>query len=116
MPTVYIVNEPRKNSRTGEVFDTSQAEDFGEVVIVFDDENFRKPSKDPKAAMEHARRILDGITEDDYILYAGGDVLGLAMVAMIADDALDGRTRFLRWDKERDSDNGLYRVIEIENY
>lgn len=114
MPKVYLVNEPRTNSH-GETLDYSKAEDFGEVKIIFDANNWPKPSKDPNAAVQKAEEVLEFITEDDYILYCGGDAIGLAIVAMVADKMLEGRTKFLRWDRYKDSDDGHYKVIRVDN-
>lgn len=114
MAYVFLVNEPRKNS-FGTTFDVSEAELFGEIVTVFDAQTFPKPSRSPDKAIEHARQILDGITEDDYILYAGGDAIGLAIVAMIADNLLDGCVSFLRWDKDHGEETGKYSKVEVNN-
>jgi hypothetical protein len=114
MPKVYLVNEPRVNNR-GEILDYSKAETYGEVVIIFDANKWPKPSKDASAALKHASDVLDDLTEDDYILYCGGDAIALAIVAMIADKFLEGRTKFLRWDRYKDSDDGQYRVIKVDN-
>lgn len=114
MPNVYLVNEPRKNS-FGTTFDVSAANLFGTIITVFDAKQFPRPSRSTELAVEHARTVLDEITEDDYILYAGGDVIGLAIVAQIADNLLDGRLKFLRWDKDLDAETGRYTKVEVNN-
>lgn len=114
MPNVFLVNEPRRNS-FGTTFDVSAANLFGTIVTVFDARQFPRPSRSTDKAVEHARQVLDAITEDDYILYAGGDVIGLAIVSMIADNLLGGRLKFLRWDKDLDAETGRYTQVDVNN-
>lgn len=114
MPNVFLVNEPRKNS-FGTTFDVSEAERYGIIVTIFDAKSFPRPSRSPNQAIERAREVLDGITQDDYILYAGGDVIGLAIASMIADNLLGGRVKFLRWDKDLNAETGRYTKVDVNN-
>jgi hypothetical protein len=87
--TVWIVQTDRRR-------DYSAAEEFGEVKEVFSSigRNFS-----PQAAIEHARRVLSKMQDDDYILMAGDYAL-CAICVTVASERNDV-CNVLRWDKNK---------------
>lgn len=98
---VFVINEPRATRTNPLVPNVSPALKFGSIVTVFSIEDHPMPSEDPDAALNHAEQVMDDVTEDDYLLFAGGDVWGIAFVLPFIMDRCD-RIRILKWDfKER---------------
>lgn len=100
MPTVFIVNEPDE-SRAPEgraTYDTNPARAFGRVQFVFT-ADMPVPVRDPDRAIAHAHEVLGQATEDDYLVWAGGDPLGLIIAASVMADVTDGRFNYLKWDR-----------------
>lgn len=103
MPRVFVVNQPTpRRSPGGFVYDVSPAMKYGEVEFVFTADQ-QTPSDNPEAAIEHAARVLADATEDDYLVWAGGDPLGLVIVSSILADITDGPIRYLRWERAREN-------------
>lgn len=98
---VFVINEPRPTNSNPLVPNISPALKFGNIVTIFDLENFPMPSEDIEAAQDHAAEVLDDISEDDFLLFAGGDVYAVALVMPIVFDRC-ASIRILKWDfKER---------------
>lgn len=98
-PRVFVVNQPRPSKAYPNAVDISGALQYGAPYFVFTVDNCPQPSLTPKEAVERAWKVLDSISEDDYILYAGGDHYGLAIVTSIVSELLSGRFKVLRWEK-----------------
>lgn len=100
MSTVFIVNEPDE-SRAPEgraTYDTNPARAFGQVVFI-NPADLPVPVRDPERAIERAHDVLANATEDDYLVWAGGDPLGLIIAAAILADKTDGQFTYLKWDR-----------------
>lgn len=100
MPTVYIVNEPDE-SRASEgraTYDTNPARAFGKIEFIFP-AGRPTPVRDPDRAVAHAHHVLENVTEEDYLVWAGGDPLGLIIAAAVMADLTDGKFTYLKWDR-----------------
>jgi hypothetical protein len=99
-------------------YDVSPALSYGDIVFVFTaDEPL--PVQDPTAAITRAHAVLCDITEDDYLVWAGGDPLGLVIAGAVAADYLDGKVRYLKWERARDGDvrsptRGFYAPVKLD--
>jgi hypothetical protein len=76
--------------------DYSAAEQFGDVREVF---SSISRDYDPRVAIQHARRVLSGFKEGDYLVMAGDPALCSICVAIVVESY--GRCDILRWDKNR---------------
>lgn len=102
MPTVYVVCQPRPmKNRPQSMYDISPALEHGELKFIFTSDMIN-PSSDPDAAVEHVQGVLEDIQPHDYIVWAGGDPLALAIVAAVAAERLEGEFRYLKWERLRD--------------
>lgn len=120
MPTVFVVNQPTpRRSPNGFVYDVSPALQYGEVKFVFTADR-PSPSDDPEGAVLHAERVLADATEDDFLVWAGGDPMGLVIVSSILADITQGPIRYLRWERARENGErtggGYYAPILINVY
>ena len=97
--TVFVIHKPQP--RAG-AYDVSSAVEFGEIEYVFEDTFI--PYRDPKRAEEIAYQKLRQFNSDeDFLLWAGGDPVALIIASMVAGFATDGCIKVLRWDRVRDS-------------
>ena len=87
MSTAWLVQADRRR-------DYSAAEQFGEVKEIFSSIN---RDFDPKAAIEHARRVLIKMQPEDYIVMAGDPALCAICVTVAAE--YHGSCRVLNWNK-----------------
>ena len=99
MATVYIVNEPDESRATEgrATYDTNPARAFGRIEFVFP--AGMVPVRNPERAIERAHEALANATEDDFLVWAGGDPLGMIIVASILADKTDGNFTYLKWDR-----------------
>lgn len=100
MPKVYIVNEPDE-SRVPEgraTYDVSPAAMFGEVAFIFTADN-PPPVRDRDRAIERAHEVLCDAEPGDFIVWAGGDPLGMIIAAAVLADYTDGQFNYLMWDR-----------------
>lgn len=119
--TVFVAQQPRpfqdRNSGEWRLPDLSPATQYGAVHFVLSDKD--QPSLTPGQALITARKALRGFNDDDYLLWAGGDPLALAICTMVAAAENMGRIRFLRWERNsrRVAPNmgapGLYMPCEV---
>lgn len=100
MPKVYIVNEPDESRVPAgrQSWDTSPAAFFGELVYVFRAED-PSPVRDKDAAQARAHEVLKDATEDDFLVWAGGDPFGMVLAAAVMADYTEGRFTYLMWDR-----------------
>lgn len=91
---VFCVQQPRLNDR-----DLSSANRYGKIQYLL--ENTDYPSTTPSACLHKINRLLKDFEPSDYILYAGGDPLGLGLVMSTL--IQNGFTEFqlLKWDRDR---------------
>lgn len=73
--------------------DYSAADRFGESIVVFSNPG---RNYNGNAAIDHARRAMANMREDDYIVPSGDPVLSV-IVAAVAIERF-GRANLLRWD------------------
>lgn len=103
MGTVYIVQEPRLGPDHA-ARDFSPAMQYGQLRFVLRASD--NPSLQPNRYAEEMWDILQNFGKDDFLLWAGGDPLGLAIAASLVAQANEGFINWLRWDRERDSNTG----------
>ena len=96
---VFVVNEPN-TSRAGVTYDVSPARAWGEITFVFT-RNMPVPNVDPIFAQRRAQDVLGDMTSDDYLVWAGGDPLGLVIASAVAYVATGQFLSYLAWDKYR---------------
>jgi len=87
--TAWIVQVDRRR-------DYSAAGEYGEMKEIFSSIN---RAFDPKAAIEHARRVLKGMQQGDYIVMAGDPALCAICVTVAAE--YFGSCEILRWDNQK---------------
>lgn len=100
MPRVFIVNEPDE-SRAPEgraTYDTNPARAFGKIVFI-NPADRPVPVRDPEGAVDRAHAVLADVTSEDYLVWAGGDPLGLIIAAAVMADNTDGKFTYLKWDR-----------------
>jgi hypothetical protein len=99
--TVFVVQQPRpfRDRQTGEMRlpDLSPATQYGAVRFVFGEKD--QPGLTPGHAFVKARHELKEFTDQDYLLWAGGDPAGLLIAGMVAARVNMGRVNFLRWER-----------------
>ncbi len=102
MSTVYIIQASIPGGHRKATYDTTPAEQYGQIRYIF--EGAFSPSAQPDVAIAAARRALRQFNSDeDYIVWAGGDPAGMLIVGAVAYDlSLDGNIRFLKWENNRD--------------
>lgn len=85
--TAWLVFEDKKR-------DYSAADRFGDVKIIYSSigREFY-----PTAAIEHARRVLSNMREDDYLVMSGDPALCAICVTVAVEKW--GRVNILRWDR-----------------
>lgn len=115
MGTVFVIQEPKPGPK-GFTYDISPAMGFGAIEFVF--EAREQPGMTPGPAMFKALKKLRGFSDDDYLLWAGGDPAGLSIVTMAAAAENMGRIKFLRWERGRDvsgerTRGGFYIAVPI---
>mgnify|MGYP003636561101 CR=1 FL=1 len=97
MSRVFAIQSPtRRDPHTGlitKVFDFTDAERFGEVVVLIDAE--LKPT-----SQDLVRRLLweqlRNFTEDDYLLLTGNPII-MSQASSMANLVVDGRVSYLQW-------------------
>ena len=99
MAKVFIANEPDKSKvpegRT--CYDVSPASVFGELIFVFG-VNSLPPVRNREKAVERAHQVLCQATPGDFLVWAGGDPLGMVITAAIMADYTNGKFNYLLWD------------------
>ncbi len=118
--TVFLVQSPPPYYPAGKppVYkDLSSAVQYGRLVNLLEDGVWA--SLDPKKA---AREIEAGLirfnSDIDYVCFAGGDPVALAMTLLTLRNGGFETVRYLTWERERDTDGartgrGYYRPVVI---
>ena len=106
MPKVFVVNEPNV-SRAGRTYDVSPARRWGEMVFIFT-RDMPLPYVDPVYAQRRADDVLESMTSDDYLVWAGGDPLGLVIASAIAYAKTGTFMSYLSWDKYKGEYHPIY--------
>lgn len=108
---VYLVQLPPPTGK-GWTPDISRASDFGRVKMLLRDGE--RASYRPGSVLGTLRTRLAGYRPSvDYILYAGGDPWGLALVGIALRDAGHSSFRFLRYERSPARD-GTYCYVPVE--
>lgn len=112
--SVFVVQQPKLGPNNF-AYDISPCLEFGNPVFIFDAAD--QPGLAPVPSKRRAMEILRNFSDSDYILWAGGDPAGLAIVSAVAADINQGRFNFLRWERERVNNQrngrGYYVPIKI---
>jgi hypothetical protein len=99
--TVFIVQKPRpyRDRSTSELRfpDLSPASSYGNVQFLFSEND--QPRLTPGPSFVQARKMLKGFSDDDFLLWAGGDPAGLSIATMIAAAENFGRIKLLTWER-----------------
>lgn len=118
MDTVYLIQEPRDRSREGAPLskDLSSAQRYGRIIPILS--SAEHPAITPGPCMFKLEKALRRFDEGDYICFAGGDPLGLALTVIALQRAGVREAKFLRWERERDpsghrTGNGFYVPVLI---
>ena len=109
---VFAVQSPtRRDRRTGrqvQMFDFSDAERFGELIIVMDADI--KPTS--QVTVERALwDALESFQEDDYLLLTGNPII-MSLATTVVMEQTSGHCKFLQWSGERQA----YEVIEYRDF
>lgn len=96
MSKVFLVHK-QYSTANFRPYDTSRAGEYGEIVAIYEDPF--QPYQNIKVAREVARSRLGDMNTHDYLLWSGGDPVGLAIASAIAADVMGGTYNLLRWDK-----------------
>lgn len=111
---VYIAQEPRSN------MDLSSAHRYGRLEMVLDAKAM--PSITPGPCLVAAERKLRAFRPDvDYLCFAGGDPVALALAMLALRGCGLKVISFLRWDRERDisgkrTAGGFYVPVHVPLY
>lgn len=105
--TVYVVQQPPpfRDRSTGTTVhkDMSSAQRYGKIVQLL--EAADQPSLTPGPSLYTLQKKLrDFNPERDYICYAGGDPMSLALALVVLKDLNLREVQVLRWDRERSTD------------
>ena len=88
MSRAFVVQDRRK-------LDLSAALEFGELVLLLPENN--NVLNNPRDTLRRLERGLSDFSDDDYLL-AIGDPSAIALAAIVAARANNGRLKMLRWD------------------
>lgn len=88
-PRVFVVQDRGHNYLP--------ANKFGELVKIFPDEQQLVFS--PQPVVRHAKEVLRGFSDQDYILAAGDPAL-IGIACVVAADLNMGRFKLLKWDRQ----------------
>ena len=114
MNTVYIVTRPTEN-KFGWTPDLTDAARYGKFSVIFEPED--KPQFNPAAAINTARKVMDGFSEDDFLLWpGGGDPIAVMIACMLAAEESE-IVNVLRWERNfdeiRDRRKGWYMPVKM---
>lgn len=113
--TIYVVHEPRAGSKYAAYDLAAQTAPFGKIKYVFDVR--KRPTDEADDCGYHAQQALKTFSDDDFLLWLGGDPVGLALCAMIAARQNQGAVKMLRWVEEHNGKdkpkNGRYKVVQL---
>jgi hypothetical protein len=112
--TVYIVTRPIEN-KFGWTPDLTDAARYGIFKIIFEPED--KPQFNPTKSIETARKVMQGFTPDDFLLWpGGGDPIAVMIACMIASEESEV-VNILRWERNfdeiRDRRKGWYLPVKL---
>ncbi len=91
--TVFVINKPSPDPNLT-YGDVTQAVEYGSIVFVFDGV---LPNEDPISAETIAWEKLRNFSDDDYLLWAGGDPVGLMIAAPMVAILNKGNIKCLYW-------------------
>lgn len=91
---VFCVQQPRSNDR-----DLSSANRYGKIFFLLDDSD--SPSITPSACLHKMNKHLMEYEHTDFLFYAGGDPLALALAIALLKDKGFTEINLLRWERSR---------------
>lgn len=91
MSKVFVVSESSKHN-------IAPALDYGEIVVVLPP-NQSQVVFSTGPTVTRIKRVLEGFTDDDYLLFIG-DPTAIAIMATVAAAKNNGRYKCLKWDKQ----------------
>lgn len=102
--TVFVVQQPPpfKDRNTGAIVlkDMSSAQRYGKIIQLL--ESGEQPSLTPGPSLfTLQKKLRDFNPTKDYICYAGGDPMSLALALLVLRDFNFREVQALRWDRER---------------
>lgn len=109
--SVLMIQEPNRRLDKNP-YDITPALVFGEVRSIF--KAGEQPGQCPVPAKRRVHLMLGEFSPDnDYILWAGGDPYGLALVSAMLIERF-GSYNFLRWERDRNkAGSGHYIVVPM---
>lgn len=93
MATVFVVQDP------GPGRDFSTALEYGSLFFLLDSSD--RPSYGNVPTLQKLRSGLANFSEDDFIVWAGGDPLSPVLVGTVLRELGLSRFRYLRWERVR---------------
>lgn len=102
--TVYLVQDPPPVYRRGKPItkDLSSAQRYGKLMPILESDD--QPSLTPGPMLHRMRKALTRFDPTcDYICYAGGDPMALALAMLVLAGMGLKEVPTLRWDRERDT-------------
>lgn len=117
--TVYVVQEPPPFRRGGRLVakDLSSAQRYGKLVTILANDD--QPSLTPGPALHELSKALRQFNPStDYLCWAGGDPMSMALAIVALKEQGVHYVPTLRWERERDNDGqrtrgGFYVPIEV---
>jgi hypothetical protein len=99
--------------------DLSSASRYGKLIPVLEADE--QPSLTPGPALNKAKGKLQDFKQEDYVCYAGGDAVALALALLVLRDMGFRRVNLLRWERELQLDGtrsgqGFYVPVETPLY
>ena len=96
---VYIVQNVMRKYPDGTLrsLDYTQAERFGEVIILFDGN--KQVVMSPQPTIRKLRTLLKDFTSEDYLLLSG-DPATIGVVCSVVSDITNGKYKLLKWDRQ----------------
>jgi hypothetical protein len=103
MSVVFGIQEPRPiydRHRAKHISrDFSSAQRYGPVHFILDQDD--NPSEAPGPCLNKMIRGLKDFTEEDFVVYSGGDPLGLWLACAALNHLGFPKIQFLKWERER---------------
>ena len=119
MSRVIVINQPHQH-RNGMIYDVTPATKYGDVEFLFTSD-MPNPSNAPEEAVRVAHeRLANFDIDNDYLVWAGGDPLGMVIASAVLGSYCAG-VKYLRWERARERNGAGYysplyvQIFEEEN-
>lgn len=116
---IFLVQQPPPTYRRGHppvTKDLSSAQKYGTIIPVLAEGE--QPSSTPAACMNRIYDVVNTFDEKtDYVCFAGGDPMSLALTLLVLADIGVESAKVLRWERERNFEGsrtggGFYLPVE----